>query len=181
MRYIWIEIYYLDMLFYHNYILDIFKKTYIYIYIHTYIYIYIYICRNIMNIDWHRYSYCETSVNQQERDSLTREEGEILELEIELYSIDTNCAFHNLLNAEVVLDTLSQHLVLLKEPLSRSVSQLSAELALVIGSNCWKADHPSDIAVKDVVDSAVKTILKIELRGAALKFGSSSYNQGNVM
>ena len=169
MRYIWIEIYYLDMLFYHNYILDIFKKTYIYIYIHTYIYIYI--CRNIMNIDWHRYSYCETSVNQQERDSLTREEGEILELEIELYSIDTNCAFHNLLNAEVVLDTLSQHLVLLKEPLSRSVSQLSAELALVIGSNCWKA----------VVDSAVKTILKIELRGAALKFGSSSYNQGNVM
>ena len=42
MRYIWIEIYYLDMLFYHNYILDIFKKTYIYIYIyiHTYIYIY---------------------------------------------------------------------------------------------------------------------------------------------
>ena len=92
----------------------------------------------------------------------------VQELESDLYSMDTHQMFHDLLNSELVYDTLCGHLVALQEPVLKSERELSAALAPVLGPNNWKAKFDGTEPLQPVLDHAVTTILKIGFRGAQL-------------
>ena len=109
----------------------------------------------------------------QDSAALDTNDGQLLELEVELYSVDTQSAFNPFPQSEIVLDTLSHHLVLVKEPIVNAMSDLTTALAPVIGPNSWKAPQPALDNLDKVLDAAVATILKVAYKGAALTLGNS--------
>ena len=96
---------------------------------------------------------------------------EIASLKQDLYHEDSYSTFEVLLHDEGLIDIMAAHLSAAKGPLMASTRKVADMLAPCAAENSWKRDLDKDDSVEKVLNTATNTILKLELRGAALKLG----------
>lgn len=90
---------------------------------------------------------------------------------MELVDLQSGEAFEPFTSSPVILDTMSQHILIVREPLLNHLRKVSAVLAPVIGENSWKRDLSPDSSLEDVQKKALATLLRMETKGAALNLG----------
>ena len=78
-------------------------------------------------------------------------------------------AFEKALQAEMIFDTLSTHLVTHQEALRCHVLKLENGLRNVTGEKSWKSGLSSDDPIESVLDTGASSLLKMEIKGAAFK------------
>ena len=101
---------------------------------------------------------------------LTKEK-DMLAFKLDLLTFDSESTFMPLFTSEMAFDTLSRHVVLLRQPVSSSRNHLVTALATVAWDHCWKASLTAESTLESVLDRATQTILKLELKGASLILG----------
>ena len=93
------------------------------------------------------------------------------ESRMELFTLDAITSFEPLLSSHVMLDTMSAHCVARTEPLKAAAKPLLTVLQKVCLENSWKAKFTpeSEHTLEDVLKQGVRTLLKLDVKGQALK------------
>ncbi len=89
---------------------------------------------------------------------------------MDLIGLDSSGAFGDLLESDMIYDTLSRHLHVSKEALMTPSKTLIKAIEPVSGTtNDWRATLVSSDPIEKVLELAAEKLLKVDLKGAALK------------
>ena len=91
------------------------------------------------------------------------------EAQSELFMLDSFTSFEPLLSSHVLLDTMSAHCVARTEPLKAAAKPLLTVVQKVALDNSWKAAFNREHTVEDILKQGVRTLLKLDVKGQALK------------
>ncbi|CAE7321356.1 unnamed protein product [Symbiodinium sp. CCMP2592] len=89
-------------------------------------------------------------------------------LTLELLAVDSPGCFAGHLTCDVIVDGILRVLSMRDESLRKRVRELELLLSKVTGENCWKSSFDNTSSVEAVLEVALKTIVALPQRGAAL-------------
>lgn len=97
---------------------------------------------------------------------------------MDLIGLDSFGAFGDLVESEMIYDTLSRHLHVSKEALMNSFKTLSKSIEPVSGpTNDWRATLVSSDPIEKVLELAAEKLLKMDLKGSSLKAAVEALEQ----
>lgn len=102
------------------------------------------------------------------------------DFEYELYQIDPLVPFQTLLSADILFDVLSRHLATHSELVASAKNKLAKIISPVTKENSWKKDfEQGDHALTDVLQHAGITLLKMDIKGSALRSVVDSFSEAH--
>ena len=121
------------------------------------------------------------SVQQRETDAEPHNIKIFDDLCLDLLNLDSGGAFEGLMESDLIYDTLARHFHVHKESVRSLAGRIEKSLRCVTGDQDWKSTLVSSDPIEHVLETAAEKLIKLELKGGALKNAIEELDQELVI